>query len=116
MKDIMELTDYLTEFKQYTITLIDCIEKEQYDLLEGFLLKREEVIDKINKLQYTKEQFSEICNELELLEITKKIESLMIAHRNKLKKEMDSFSNTKSAHKSYTSGVRIDSLYFNKKI
>lgn len=106
----------LDQFKDLTIRLIDCLEKEDYDSLETLFNDRQTVIDEINKLKYPKESFKSICMELQLMPLQQKLTMLMNQRKVEAKQELEKLSASKIATKNYNTKQKVDPLFFNKKI
>lgn len=110
-----KIIEELEEYKKYTIELITCLEKEDYDSLEGFLNKRQQILDEISNLDYTKEEVSKAVKDLGILVHSKKLIRLMAEKKNKVKQEMNKMTQSKNANNMYNKmeqGARI----FSKKI
>lgn len=112
----MNLTEALTQYKNYTLGLIYTLEKEEYDSIEGLLNNRQYIIETIDKIEHSSEEFREIVEDLQILILQKKLNDLMIKERNKVKIELEKFSKNKNANKNYNKKYYVDSLFFNKKI
>ncbi|MCM0650458.1 flagellar protein FliT [Clostridium swellfunianum] len=116
-KEVLQiLRQYLERFKDLTINLIDCLEKEQYESLESLFNDRQAVIDDMSKLSYTKESFKYISSEMQLMPLQQKLTLLMNKRRAEVKQELDKLSASKTASKSYNTKYKVDALFFNKKI
>lgn len=111
-----ELKMLLEKFINITIQIIGELKADNFDELKLLFDKRQELIDYIDKMEYSKGDFIKISNELKLLDYQKKVEELMNLKRNNLRFELEKFIKVKTANKSYNKGYNIDSLYFNKKI
>lgn len=110
-----ELVKALEEYRKYTIELIKCLEKEDYDSLEDFLNKRQQILDELSNSHYTKEEFSKVSEELELLVYHKKLSDLMIDKRDKVKQDINRLVQSKNANNMYNKsgyGAKV----FSKKI
>lgn len=110
-----ELRKALEEYKKYTIELISCLEKEEYDSLEDFLNKRQQILDELSNSNYTKEQFSNVSEELELLVYQKKLNDLMVEKRDKVKQDINRLVQSKNANNVYNKNV-YGAKVFSKKI
>lgn len=116
METLQILRQYLIRFKDLTINLINCLEKEEYEDLEVLFNDRQTVIDDISKLSYSKENFKAITNELQIMPLQQKLTMLMNQRRGEVKQELDKMSASKTASKSYNTKHNVDALFFNKKI
>ncbi|MGO5072707.1 flagellar protein FliT [Clostridium sporogenes] len=97
-----ELRNKLINFREITLNIIDSLEKEDYDSPERLLEERENIIKEINNLDYQKEEFKKVDEELELLVIEKKLQNLMIEKKVKIKLKLKKASENKEANKNYS--------------
>lgn len=111
-----ELREALQLYKECTLNLIYSLEKEDYDILEKLLNERQGVIDNIDSMQYTKDEFSKIVEELQILVYQKKLADLMVEKRGKVKQEINKLTNAKNANHSYNSSLYSGAKIFNKRI
>lgn len=111
-----ELRKALEIYRDDTLNLIYSLEKEDYDLLEELLNKRQSTIDVISNLQYTKEEFSDIVQELKILMYQNKLSNLTLEKRNSAKEEINRISQTKNANNIYNKRIYANSRVFNKTI
>lgn len=116
MNNTIDLFNLLTQFKEGTIGLIKSLENEDYFSLESQLDERQEIINRIDELTYSKNEFEKICRELQIMDLTSKLNGLMLAKRTKIKVEIANFAKQKTANNSYRKSGNVDSLFFNKKI
>lgn len=112
----VELKRQLEVYNSDTLKLIESLEKEDYDVLEGLLNKRQQTIDNISKLDYTKQEFSEVAEELKILEHQKRLSDLMTRKRDDVKEELNKISNAKNASHMYNKRMYSNSRVFNKTI
>ena len=110
----IELKKQLETYNVDTLRLIESLEKEDYDALEGILNKRQQTIDSISKLDYTEQEFSEIAEELQILVSQKKLSELMLKKRESVREEINKISNAKNARNMYNKGIYSSSRMFNK--
>jgi hypothetical protein len=96
-----ELRNKLIKFRKITLNIIDSLEKEDYDSPGSLLKERENIIKEINNLNYKKEEFKKTGEELELLSIEKKLQSIMIEKKAKIKLKLKKASENKEANKNY---------------
>lgn len=111
-----ELRKLLQVYKDYTLNLIYNLEKGELDNLEEFLNKRQETIDAIGLIDYTKEEFRKMAEELEILVCQKKLSELIIGKRNEIKEEINKISHVKNANHSYNRRLYGSANVFNKRI
>ena len=97
-----ELRSKLIKFREITLNIIDSLEKEDYDSPENLLEERENITKEISNLNYKKEEFKIIGEELELLLIEKKLQNLMIEKKAMIKLKLKEDSENKEANKNYS--------------
>ncbi|MBI6872724.1 flagellar protein FliT [Clostridium aciditolerans] len=112
----VELKSQLEVYNSDTLKLIESLEKKDYDNLESLLNKRQQTIDNISKLDYTKQEFSEVAEELKILEHQKRLSDLMIRKRDDVKEELNKISSAKNASNMYNKKIYSNSRIFNKTI
>lgn len=112
----IQLKQSLEEFKTITIGLIEIIEKDDFEALEGLLLNRQQKIDEMDKMTYSKEEFTTLCSEYQILRLQERLTTLMNEKRFEVRNEINKLTDMKSANKSYNKRFNVDSIYFNKKI
>lgn len=110
-----ELVNALNEYREFTIELIKCVEREDYDSLEYFLNKRQRILDELSILDYNKEEFSKVSEELELLVYHKKLSCLLTEKRDEVKKNINGLAQRKNASSMYNMRV-YGANVFSKKI
>lgn len=110
-----ELVNALGEYRKCTIELIKCLEKEDYDSLEYFLNKRQQILDELSNLDYTKEQFTKVSAELQLLTYHEKLSALMLEKRDKVKEDINRLSKSRNANNMYNRNM-YGAKIFSKKI
>jgi hypothetical protein len=115
-EQLKELKKCLVEFKNLTIELIECSEKEEYDNLEILFNKRDTLIQQMDKLEYSKENFKELSYELQLMPLQQKLTLIINKSKTGIRLEIDKFATSKIANKSYNTKYKADPLFFNKQI
>lgn len=111
----LELKRQLEVYNTETLKLIESLEKEDYDSLDELVKRRQQAIDKINELEYTKEEFFQIAEELQILIYQKKLSELMLIKREETKQELNKIAASKNASNVYNKKNLGYSL-FNKRI
>lgn len=111
-ENLLELN--LSKYRDISVKLIECAENEDYDFLEDLLNERQRVIENIELLQYSKEEFTQICNKLNILSLQKKLDEVMNEKRGKVKKELESLKERKNARKTYNKAYAMDYVVFNR--
>lgn len=112
----MNLKDNLKQYKDITLELISNVEKDNFEILDMLLSNRQNVIDEIEKLNYAKEEFFNLCKELDILVLQQKLTKLMNMKKANLRNDIDALTSSQNANKSYNKKFAVDSVFFNKKI
>ncbi|WP_163193273.1 hypothetical protein [Clostridium thermarum] len=112
----LELKAALNSYREHTIELLEALENDNIDSLEGLLAKRQELIQLINSMKYDKKEFSLICSEYKLPALEQKLTMMTKTKMDSSKREMERFQDRKIASKSYGKNLNNDSIFFNKKI
>ena len=111
-----ELTQKLVQFKKVTIELIRALQQDEIHKLDALLDSRQMVIENMEKLEYTTEEFTDICNELDILNIQHELLELMQAKKENTKQELNKIQLTKNANNNYNKNFYANSSMFNKQI
>lgn len=111
-----ELKQKLVQFKQITIELINALRKEEINRLDDLFDSRQNVIESMDKLTYTVEQFTNICRDLDLLNMQQELSELMYEKKESIKEELNKIQLTKNANNNYNKSFYADSGTFNKQI
>lgn len=112
----MILKEALKQYKKYTIELIENVKDDKYSEVEVLLGQREKIINSIKEMDYTKEEFKEIENEFQILQLEKELENIVGKKRDNAKEQLNKIKENRNANKNYTKRYSVDSLFFNKKI
>lgn len=111
-----ELTKELVQFKQVTIELIKVLQQDEVYKLDALMDSRQTIIENMEKLQYTTEEFTNICNELDILDTQNKLLELMQTKKENTKEELSKIQQTKNANNNYNKSFYVNSGILNKKI
>lgn len=111
-----ELKLALTHYKTVTIKLINCLEREEFESIELLFNERQKLIEVMDKMDYTTEEFKNISKELEILNSEEILNKALDTNRTKARIELEKMNNIKNAKSSYNKGVKADSIFFNKRI
>lgn len=114
--ELVGIEKALASYRATTLKLIDSMEREDFESLENLINERQALIDDMNNMCYTQEEFKEICGKLEIMLLQQKLNKLMSEKRADLRNKIDSIATSKNANKSYNKSFSVDSIYFNKKI
>jgi len=111
-----ELAEKLAQFKQITIEIIKVLQQDEVDKLDSLLDGRQMVIEKMEGLQYTTEEFTNVCNELDILNVERELSELLQAKRESAKQELNKIQLTKNATINYNKSFYANMNIFNKQI
>lgn len=111
-----ELSDAVLKYKEITVQIYTSLEIDNLDNLLILFNKRKEIIEQINTMEYTNEEFTNIYNETGTGEIDKRIIELMNEKRADLKLKINKVSSGLNANKSYYKKYNVDPMFFNKKL
>lgn len=110
------LEEYLNNYKDATLNIINNLNCDNIDSIDEYINRRQNMLDSIKSLEFTKDKINLICNELQIFELEKKLNELLRYKREKLRTEMDRISKVKNANISYNKNVMKNSIIFSKKI
>jgi hypothetical protein len=99
IKDLLK--KHLIEFKSLTEQIINAINKDISEEIDELFVKRQKVINEIDSFQYSKEEFIDICNELNIINISKKLDELAVKKPIELKEKINNLNEQKKANISY---------------
>ncbi|APH18042.1 hypothetical protein N496_12950 [Clostridium botulinum A2B3 87] len=111
-----KLKEQLINYRELTLEIIQTLEKGDYDAPKELLNERQNIINNINKLSYTKEEFKNIDYELDLMLVEKKLQTIMLKRKAELKQKLNNASDTKEAAKSYNMKQFSSQYILNKTI
>lgn len=111
-----DLRDALIKFRNISLELNICLESEDYERVNSLLDERGNLILCIEEIQYDKKEFVDICNELKITELDKKLNSDTVNKHKELKHNLDNISVNRTANKSYTNSLQSQAGILNKKI
>jgi hypothetical protein len=110
------IRELLIEFKSITEDIIKDIDNEVHENIDKLFIKRQEIIDKIDSIQFIKEEFGGICNDLKILSVNRCLEELFEKKKIDIKDEMNKLNSQRMANKSYTQSSNVRRSFFSTKI
>ena len=111
---VNKLKHELENYRRITINLLETLEEEKYNDLDVLLTNRQDVINIINDISYTKDEFKKICTEFEIVILQDKLTQEMDKRREEVKIAIKNLSKYKNANKSYNNKFKVDALFINK--
>lgn len=110
------LKQYLDEYKVVTIELINNLYCDNLVKIDKFMRNRQNILDSIQKLEYSKEEFNLIVDEIQLFDIEKRLKDLMTEKKEKLRIQIERISLSRNANNSYNKNLYGKARVFSKKI
>lgn len=110
----MELRRLLEQYKGASLKLIDSLNNDD-DNGELLVKKREELLEHLKESEFFKEELIAIANELELVQIEKKVMDAIMEARENVKGEIVKLKKKKEANRTYGTDFKNIS-FINKKI
>ncbi len=77
-----KLKEQLINYRELTLEIIQTLEKGDYDAPKELLNERQNIINNISKLSYTKEEFKNIDYELDLMLVEKKTSNYYVKKKS----------------------------------
>ena len=110
----LDLKRDMENLKSVTCELIDKLQKDDYDALQGLMDKRQKTLDGLEKLHCTKEQYRDAAYQFQVIALQNKLSKMMDEKKHKLKQKIDDISKRKILTKGYNK--HIGANIFSKKI
>lgn len=110
----MELRNVLEQYIDVSLKLIDSLNNND-DGGELMIEKREELLTLLKESNFSKDVLKSIADELDLVNVEKKIMEAIIIAREDVKKEMIELKRQRDANRTYGAGFR-NINFINKKI
>ncbi|MEG1255998.1 hypothetical protein [Clostridium sp.] len=109
----MTLYELLQDYKNTTTKIITevCADSD----IEVMISDREDIINSLKKMQFSKEEFKEIIEELGVLEVDKKLFATLEKEKQNVKHELNEIQRKKVAGRQYNKTFGMYTL-LNKKI
>jgi len=111
-----ELKIYLERFRECSLNIIDIVEKEAYEELEGKIEERQRIIDSINELNYSDEDTSQFFQDIELITLSEKINNIINNKKAMLKAQIEENAAKKNASNNYNKSFNNNFHVFSKKV
>lgn len=110
-----KLKSYLEDFKKCTIEAIEDLEKDDLGNFEIDLNNRQQIIEKINDINFNKNEFREICKQLDIITLDNELNKRTKEEKDKLKQKMLTLKKSQSANTIYHSNMNKGNI-FSKKV
>lgn len=96
------LYDILKKYRDLNMEIINALKEDNLDEVEKLLEEKDTVINHIQNMNYSKEEFIKISNELKVMESEKILNDISISKKNQYKNEMNKITKNKNANRMYT--------------
>lgn len=110
------LRDKLVSFYKITEELISEIKEEKHENISELFLKRQQIIDELEKDKCSKEEFQKIASEIKLLELNKQLEACFYSKKNEMKLKINNLMHQKNANNNYMKNSNKMRNFFNTKV
>jgi hypothetical protein len=110
------LREYLDDYKNITIEVVNNLYCDNIYNLDKSMKKRQNILNYIQKLDYSKKEINLIIDEINLLDIEKRLKDVMTEKKEKLRIQMEKNSLSKNANNSYNKNLYGKARVFSKKI
>jgi hypothetical protein len=115
-RNIEELKQAMQEFKAVTEELIEEVHKNRDEELDRLFVRRQEIINSVEKFQYSKNDFKAVCDELNIVKLSQKLEEVVAKKRMEMREKMNSLNEQRTANRSYIQNSNMIRSVFNKEI
>jgi hypothetical protein len=105
----------LEYFKKYTIEMIFNLRNDDINNFEVALEKREQIIEKINNLNFDRIEFKEICEEFGVVPINDELSKIVNYKKDEMKEKILRLKKSQNANNIYQS-ISSGSNIFSKKV
>ncbi|NEZ45870.1 hypothetical protein FDF74_01435 [Clostridium niameyense] len=106
----------LKKYRDINISLIEALNIDDLDKVEKLLEKKDELINFIDNMEYSKEDFIKFSKELDIMKSEEMLNKVSNLKKQEYKKEMSKVNNTQKAYKSYNSNFRGEGYFIKQKI
>lgn len=110
------LRQYIDDYKNITIDFINNLYCDNLENIDEFMQKRQNILDSIEELDYSKEEFKLIADEIQLFDIEKRLKDVITEKKEKLLAEMEKTATSRNANNSYNKNFYGNARVFSKKI
>jgi seryl-tRNA synthetase len=107
------LRDKFIELKAATEKLIEAVKKDNDESIDSLFIDRQRIINDIDKLNYNKEDFKLIAEDISLMEAFNSLQKAIEEKKNELKEKVNEIKNIKAANISYISNPNTIRNIFN---
>lgn len=106
----------VSEFKHYTELAIDCVQNEDFTMLNTCINQRQKIINEMSKLHCTKEELKAEFTNTNIDGLQAKLAMILSKKKEAIKIETEKALNAAHASKNYYSGIEKKAIIFSKKV
>lgn len=110
-----KLKIYLEYFKKYSIEMVEDLDKDDLEDFERALNNRQQIIDRINEQHFNRDDFKDICEQLDIIKLNNELNKRIQSEKDKIKQEILKLKKSQSTNNAYHSNIN-ESNIFSKKV
>lgn len=110
------IKELLEKYNKLNIDCIEAVEKDDVEKLNILLKEKDSIIDKIDKLNYTADEFKRYAQEIDLVNVENQLERVIREKQKYVKEKIKSTAVSKSAVGAYNNIDFTNSGMLNRKI
>lgn len=111
----MDIRSELTNFQHITGELIEAADSDDFEKINMLLAKRQELINRISESRFDRKLFKDICIQMKLLELEKKLSEKLSLKREQVKEKIDNISNSYRISSSYNK-ILSKSIFLSRRV
>lgn len=112
----IQLKDKLMEVRNLTEKIMVAIDTEELEKVEFLLGERQKIIESLNGLNYSKQEFKQLFEECEILKLHNELEKRMKSKKEESKNELLKLKKSKQAYNGYNKNYLNNSFFIKEKI
>lgn len=110
------LKSKLLELKNITDRLSEVISDEEYESIDGLFIQRQKLINDIDNIAFSKEEFKSIAHAIDLLTSFRNLETFVNLKKGEMKQKIDKLKDAKEANRSYINNSNAVRSIFNTQV
>ncbi|MBU5314801.1 hypothetical protein KQI30_00700 [Clostridium bornimense] len=110
------LKELLEKYNQLNIDSIEAVEKDDVEKLNILLEEKDVIIEKIDNLNYTLDEFKKYAQEIDLINVENQLERIIREKQKEIKEKIKSTAINKSAVGAYGNISSTNVSMLNKRI
>lgn len=110
------IKELLEKYNKLNIDSIEAVEKDDVEKLNILLKEKDLIIEKIDNLNYTADEFKRYAQEIDLVNVENQLERVIKEKKEEVKNKIKNTAISKNAVGAYSNANFTNSGMFNKKI